>query len=411
MKRVLAQLAQDFRAYKMRFFFVVFGVAWGTIAIVLNMAFGVGVMVQIEKGLKGLGEHIGILWPGQTSVPYKGLGIGRRIRFVPEDAELLKEKIDIIEKASPEYIHWNQPIKYGEVLRNAKVCGVNPSYGMMRSIEAENGRFVNKLDVEKRRRGIFLGDEEKDKIFGPEEAVEKRVLLNGIPFTVIGVMKKKIQNNCYSGNDKNAVFIPFSTFKTMYGWLYINNMVYQPVSADLSKEAQEKISKVLGEKYKFDPEDKEALGTWDVAEQEKMTHKIGKGIEIFLSIVGAMTLLIAGAAIANIMYFIVDERTREVGVKRSVGATKSDILRQFLLESLLLSAIGGALGLFFSLSIVWFCSLIPEAGIFEFIGKPTMSYEIPIITVIVLLIISVISGYFPAKKAANLKPVECLRYE
>jgi putative ABC transport system permease protein len=411
MKRVLAQLAQDFRAYKMRFFFVVFGVAWGTIAIVLNMAFGVGVMVQIEKGLKGLGEHIGILWPGQTSVPYKGLGIGRRIRFVPEDAELLKEKIDIIEKASPEYIHWNQPIKYGEVLRNAKVCGVNPSYGMMRSIEAENGRFVNKLDVEKRRRVIFLGDEEKDKIFGPEEAVEKRVLLNGIPFTVIGVMKKKIQNNCYSGNDKNAVFIPFSTFKTMYGWLYINNMVYQPVSADLSKEAQEKISKVLGEKYKFDPEDKEALGTWDVAEQEKMTHKIGKGIEIFLSIVGAMTLLIAGAAIANIMYFIVDERTREVGVKRSVGATKSDILRQFLLESLLLSAIGGALGLFFSLSIVWFCSLIPEAGIFEFIGKPTMSYEIPIITVIVLLIISVISGYFPAKKAANLKPVECLRYE
>jgi putative ABC transport system permease protein len=411
MKRVLAQLAQDFRAYKMRFFFVVFGVAWGTIAIVLNMAFGVGVMVQIEKGLKGLGEHIGILWPGQTSVPYKGLGIGRRVRFVPEDAELLKERIDIIEKASPEYIHWNQPIKYGEVLRNAKVCGVNPSYGEMRSIEAENGRFVNKLDVEKRRRVIFLGDEEKDKIFGPEEAVGKRVLLNGIPFTVIGVMKKKIQNNCYSGNDKNAVFIPYSTFKTMYGWLYINNMVYQPVSADLSKEAQEKISKVLGEKYKFDPEDKEALGTWDVAEQEKMTHKIGKGIEIFLSLVGAMTLLIAGAAIANIMYFIVDERTREVGVKRSVGATKSDILRQFLLESLLLSAIGGALGLLFSLSIVWFCSLIPEAGIFEFIGKPTMSYEIPIMTVIVLLVISVISGYFPAKKAANLKPVECLRYE
>jgi putative ABC transport system permease protein len=411
MKRVLAQLAQDFRAYKMRFFFVVFGVAWGTIAIVLNMAFGVGVMVQIEKGLKGLGEHIGILWPGQTSVPYKGLGIGRRIRFVPEDAELLKERIDIIEKASPEYIHWNQPIKYGEVLRNAKVCGVNPSYGMMRSIEAENGRFVNKLDVEKRRRVIFLGDEEKEKIFGSKEAVGERVLLNGIPFTVIGVMKKKIQNNCYSGNDKNAVFIPYSTFKTMYGWLYINNMVYQPVSADLSKQAQEKISKVLGEKYKFDPQDKEALGTWDVAEQEKMTHKIAKGIEIFLSIVGAMTLLIAGAAIANIMYFIVDERTREVGVKRSVGATKSDILHQFLLESLLLSAIGGVLGLFFSLSIVWFCSFIPEAGIFEFIGKPTMSYEIPIITVIVLLIISVISGYFPAKKAANLKPVECLRYE
>jgi putative ABC transport system permease protein len=411
MKRVLIQLAQDFKAYRMRFLLVIFGVAWGTIAIVLNMAFGVGVMLQVKKGLQGLGEHIGILWPGQTSVPYKGLGIGRNIRFVPEDAELLKERIDIIEKASPEYIHWNRPIKYGEVLRNAKICGVNPSYGEMRSIEAGKGRFLNKLDVEKRRRVIFLGDEEKEKIFGAEDAVGKRILLNGIPFTVIGVMKGKIQHNCYSGNDENAVFIPYSTFKTMYGWLYIHDIVYKPISAHLSKEAQEEISRVLGEKYKFDPEDKEALGTWDVAESEKMMDKMTKGIEIFLSIVGAMTLLIAGAAIANIMYFIVDERTREIGIKRSVGATKSDILHQFLLESLLLSAIGGVVGLFFSFSIVWFCSFIPEVGVFEFIGKPTMSYEIPIITVIVLLVISMVSGYFPAKKAANLKPVECLRYE
>ncbi len=411
MKRVLTQLAQDFRAYKMRFFLVIFGVSWGTTAIVLNMAFGVGVMIQVKKGLQGLGEHIGILWPGQTSIPYKGLGIGRNIRFVPEDAELLKERIDIIEKASPEYINWNRPIKYGEMLRNAKVCGVNPSYGQMRSITAETGRFLNKLDIEKRRRVIFLGDEEKEKIFGAEDAVGKRVLLNGIPFTVIGVMKKKVQNNSYSGSDQHAVFIPYSTFKTMYGWLYINNMVYQPVSADLSKKAQEEISKVLGEKYKFDPQDKEALGTWDVAEQERMTHKAMKGIEYFLTIVGAMTLLIAGAAIANIMYFIVDERTREIGIKRSVGATRSDILRQFLFESLSLSAIGGILGLLFSFSLVWLCSFIPETGIFEFIGKPTLSLEIPIISVIVLLVISLFSGYFPAKKAANLRPVECLRYE
>ncbi len=411
MKKPFSHFFQDFKAYKIRFLLVVFGVGWGTITIVLLMSFGVGVMEQSKKGMRGLGENIGILWPGQTSIPYKGLGIGRNIRFVPEDAELLKEKIDIIEAVSPEYIHWGQTIRYGELLRKAKVCGVNSSYGMMRSIEAEKGRFLDKLDIEQRRRVIFLGNEEKEKVFGDEDAVGKRVLLNGIPFTVIGVMKKKIQHNNYSGNDQNAVFIPYSTFKTMYGWLYINNIVYRPISADLSKETQEEISKIFGEKYKFDPEDKEALGIWDVAEGEKMVDKIAKGMEIFLAMVGAMTLLIAGAAIANIMYFIVDERTREIGIKRSVGATKSDILRQFLLESLFLSAIGGALGLFFSLSLVWLCSFIPETGLFEFIGKPMMSYEIPIITVIVLLVISIFSGYFPAKKAANLKPVECLRYE
>jgi len=411
MKKTFSHFMQDFRAYKIRFLLVVFGVGWGTITIVLLMSFGVGVMEQSKKGMRGMGEHIAILWAGQTSVPYKGLGIGRNIRFVPEDAELLKERIDILEAASPEYIHWGQPIRYGEILRKAKVSGVNSSYGMMRSIVAEKGRFINKLDVEQRRRVIFLGDEEKEKVFGIEDAVGKRVLLNGTPFTVIGVMKKKIQNSNYSGNDQNAVFIPYSTFKTMYGWLYISNIVYKPISADLSKEAQKEIGKALGEKYKFDPEDKEALGTWDVTEGEKIVDKVAKGIEIFLAIVGAMTLLIAGAAIANIMYFIVDERTREIGIRRSVGATKADILRQFLLESLLLSTIGGALGLFFSISLVWLCSFIPETGMFEFIGKPMMSYEIPIITVIVLLVISIFSGYFPAKKAANLKPVECLRYE
>jgi putative ABC transport system permease protein len=411
MKKVFFHFIQDFRAYKIRFLLVLFGVAWGTTTIILLMGFGVGMMTGVQEGMSGMGEHIAILWAGQTSIPYKGLGIGRHIRFVPEDAELLREKIDIIEETSPEFITWGKPIRYKEMLRQAKISGVNPTYGKMRKLEPENGRFINKLDIEQRRRVIFLGNEEKAKVFGEQKAVGEKVLLNGVPFTVIGVLKEKAQSSSYSGSDEQAAFIPYTTFKVMYGRRYLNNMVYRPISPELAEEAQQKVYEVLSKKYKFDPNDKEALSFWDVTEMEEMMGKMTKAIEIFLALVGAMTLLIAGAAVANIMYFLIDERTKEIGIKRSVGATAEDILKQFFFESLILSSIGGVIGICFSSFILYLCSFIPRTGMLEFFGTPKLSPEIPIITFIILFIIAFFAGYFPAKKAASLNPVECLRYE
>ncbi len=411
MKKIFFHFFQDFRAYKIRFLLVLFGVAWGTTTIILLMGFGVGMMTGIQEGMSGMGEHIAILWAGQTSIPYKGLGIGRYIHFVPEDAKLLREKIDIIDEISPEYIAWGKPIKYKEMLRQAKISGVNPTYGKMRNLVPEDGRFINKLDVEQRRRIIFLGTEEKEKIFGERKAVGEKVLLNGIPFLVIGVLKEKIQMSSYSGSDEQAAFIPYTTFKVMYGRRYLNNIVYRPVSPELAEKAQKKVYEVLSKKYKFDPNDKEALSFWDVTETEAMMSKITKVIEIFLALVGAMTLLIAGAAVANIMYFLIDERTKEIGIKRSVGATAKDILKQFFIESLLLSSIGGIIGIGFSSFVLHLCSFIPRVGMLEFFGAPKLSPEIPLVTFIILLIISFFAGYFPAKKAASLNPVECLRYE
>jgi len=411
MKKTFSHFLQDFRAYKIRFLLVLFGVGWGTITIILLMGFGVGMMMGVQEGMSGMGEHIAILWAGQTSIPYEGLGIGRSIRFIPEDAELLKERIDIVDETSPEYIAWGRPIRYEEKLRQAKVHGVNPTYGKMRNLMPEKGRFINKLDIEQRRRVIFLGNEEKEKVFGEKKAVGEKVLLSGVPFTVIGVMKEKSQSSSYSGSDEQASFIPYTTYKVIYGRRYLNDIVYRPISPELAEKAQEEVYAVLSKKYKFDPNDKEALSFWDVTDTEEMIDKMTKGIEIFLALVGAMTLLIAGAAVANIMYFLVDERTKEIGIKRSVGASAKDILGQFFFESLLLSSIGGLVGIGFSSLILYLCSFIPRTGMFEFFGTPKMSPEIPVVTFIILLIISFFAGYFPAKKAASLNPVECLRYE
>ncbi len=411
MKKIFLQLLQDIRAYKMRFLLVIFGVAWGTITIVLLMGFGAGLMRQVQKGQEGMGKNIVILWGGQTSIPFKGLGIGRRISFRVEDVDLLKKRVREISTISPEYIRWGITTKYGDNLRETRANGVAPSYGEMRTLKAESGRFINKLDVAFRRRVVFLGDEAKARLLGAEDAVGKRILVSGIPFTVIGVLEKKIQNSAYSGMDNDAIFIPHSTFKTIYGYRYLNNIVYRPAVPENYLEVQDEVYKVLGDKFKFSPEDKEALSFWDLNEMEKVMEKIAIGIEAFLAIVGAMTLLIAGASVANIMYFIVDERIKEIGIRRSVGATGYDILTQFLSESLILSAIGGGIGLAISFFIIGLCSFIPETGIFEFIGKPIMSAEIPIVTFIILLVISVAAGYFPARKASKLNPVECLRYE
>jgi putative ABC transport system permease protein len=411
MRNLIPQLLQDIRVHRMRAFLAIFGMAWGTVTVVLLMGFGAGMGAQIRKGFKGLGEHIVILWPGETSKPYKGLGTGRRTRFTEDDVKLLKGRVKEISEISPEFITSNIPIRYGKNLVTSRVVGVYPSYSKLRTLSPGSGRFINRLDLDLRRRVIFLGNEVAERIFGKEEAAGKRLMVQGIPFTVIGVMHKKIQSSCYGGMDKDATFIPFSTFKTIFGHTYLNDIVYRPQDPQLSPRVKKEVCKVLGAKHKFDPEDKEALNFWDTTEMEKMTTKISTGIEIFLAIVGALTLMIAGAAVANVMYVIVDERTREIGIRKAVGATTHNILTRFLSETLILALSGGIIGLILSFLIVGICSFIPEVGALQYIGKPIIVPVIPIVTVIILLIISMLAGLFPARRAARLKPVECLRYE
>jgi putative ABC transport system permease protein len=227
-----------------------------------------------------------------------------------------------------------------------------------------------------------------------------------VPFQVIGVLIEKTQNSSYNTRDEYAAFIPATTFASFFGYKYINNMVVQAHDPFQNEFIQERILQVLGKKYKFNPADTEALHVWDTMEGERITHAVMIGFNIFLGIVGAFTLIVGGIGVSNIMNVVVEERTKEIGLKMALGAKKRFVLAQFLFETLLITLVGGAVGLFISYGLV---SIFPSTNIEEFIGKPTFSLTVGLVTVALLSFIGLISGWGPARRASNLHPVEALR--
>ena len=423
---------RDFRKQKKRITLTIVALCWGTISIMLLLGFGEGLHRQLSINGKGMGEGIAVLWPGQTSMPWKGLGKGRPIRFVPEDVDYLKHKIPELKEVGGEFHRWGVSVKYGDKIVSEHVNGLSPNYQEMRNhIAAAGGRMINDLDMKYKRRVVFLGNKLAERLFSDvppndenwfqqspgaakvaKEAIGKDILLNGIPFTVVGVQIHKMQMNSYSGMDADKASIPATTFEAIFGDPWLDNMIYMPHNVSRMKEVEKKVYEVLGEKYKFDPTDKRALGIWDVAENQKEMNNMLFGIKLFLGIIGGLTLLIAAVGVANIMYVSIKERTREIGIKMAVGARRSYILTQFLLEAVLITFTGGFLGMFISVAATEaFKRVDIESEVLAFMGRPTISLEIGFVVVAILGVMGIMAGLFPAMKAASVSPVESLRYE
>jgi putative ABC transport system permease protein len=283
---------------------------------------------------------------------------------------------------------------------------------MRRMYPAGGGRFLNKLDVAQERRVIFLGAKIAKDIFNDEYPVGKVLFADGVPFTVVGVMQEKLQTSMNNGPDDRRAIIPYTSFRTMYGNQYVNSIVVRPSDPGKQTMVKSEVYRVLGRKYRFDPSDERALGIWDFIEDEAINRKVGLGISIFLGSVGFLTLLIAGVGVANVMYVVVKERTKEIGIKMAIGARKGYILFQFVFEALLISFLGGFIGMMFSWGVVSLVRTIPaDDGPMQFLGRPILSLNIMLLTAGILALIGVLAGFFPARKAANVDPVESLRYE
>jgi putative ABC transport system permease protein len=403
----ISEFFADLRAQKMRSFLTMFGIIWGTVTVIVLVSFGLGFKKQSMANMHGMGESISVMFPNKTTKPYQGFGIGRQINLTEDAASIIAAKVRDVQSVCPEYIKMGTPVRYANNITNPGITGIYPIYEHMRNIIPEQGgRFIDTLDVAGRRRVAILGDKVKDYLFGDKEAVGKIVFVGQTPFTVIGVMQKKNQNSSYYMRDQDRIFIPAPTLTAIFGTPYITDLVYKASDASKTAEVEEEVRQALGNKYRFDPADKDAIFIWNTADFEKILLYITVGFTLFLGIIGSFTLGVAGLGVANIMFIVVRERVKEIGIKRAVGAKRSTILFQFFSETFMIIGLGAGIGFLVGWGIVSAMQLVPVK---DYIGTPEISLPVVLSTVSILAIIGLSAGMMPAKRAANLDVVECLR--
>ncbi|MDZ7808648.1 MAG: ABC transporter permease [Gracilimonas sp.] len=400
------ELFQNLNQQRLRSFLTIFGIMWGTATLILLLAFGMGFRDQTVLNMRGMGDQIAIMFGGQTTKPYEGYGIGRPIRYREQDAKLLKDEIAGIDVATPEYMR-SLEISNGDKRRTSSVGGVYPVYQELRNtFEVPGGRWLNQRDLDERRRVIFLGNRLAENLFGEEDPVGKLVMVSNTPFTVIGVLQEKIQNSSYSQQDRDRSFIPASTFSVMMGTEIINNILYTPADPALAPAIQDQVYEVMGRKHRFDPADKDAIGIWDTNEFWSFINIMFLGINGFLGLIGFFTLAVGGIGVANIMFVVVQERMKEIGIRRAAGARRHHIMAQFFLETFMIVGIGASAGYLIGWLLVEAMQNIP---IKEFVGTPYFSPEVGLIAFAVLGFVGFVSGLLPAWRASRLDVVECLR--
>ena len=401
-------------AHRLRTLLTMFGIAWGVVSIVLMVAAGEGLRVGQAKQAETLGRDIMIVFHGRTSLQAGGLRSGRLVHWVDSDIPYIQDEASDCQYAIPE-LEQND-VRSHTAFNSAAftVTGSTPEFAVIRSLAVSEGRFYDDDDLREARRVAFLGSDAKKQLFAGRPALGQFVYLNDMPFEVIGVMSSKKQDSSYDGWDINKVFIPFSAMRRDFpdkppGTPFtFDQLLVVPRDVEHHEACKGEIRRVLGRLHGFDAADKEACPIWDTVQEAQAFRTMTDGMKYFLGAVGVVTLFLGGLGVMNVMLVAVRERTREIGVRKAIGAPSHTILRQFFLEALLIALISGGAGLLLAFGI---CSLVDLLPMPEFFAGLLPTWQTGVLALVVLGTIAILSALYPARRAAAIDPIEALRHE
>jgi putative ABC transport system permease protein len=401
---------------KLRSFLTMFGIVWGITSVILLVGLGIGFNVDQQEHLRTIGTDIAIIFGGKTGAQAGGYAAGRDIHLTVDDAIAIQQQASLVKTVSPEIRRSVSEVSQWNAA-NRPVRGVWPEYQRFRSLTVEQGRLMSAQDEREGARVILLGAEANRQLFPGKPVIGQPLMVAGYRYTVIGVLAKKKQNGSYgSGPDNTQLFAPYSAMARDFppperpGVVrgYVNNIVVEPISPDLHEKALAQVTRIIAERHHYDPNDKEALWIWDTLQGSKFTERIFGVMTIFFGAVALLTLALGGIGVMNIMLVAVTERTREIGIRKALGATAIDIRRQFLVESAIITIVSGIAGLAIGVGLCLLLRLVPLP---DFVPHPVISPIAIIASLTTLTAITLLAGMYPALRAADLSPMECLRTE
>jgi len=430
MKEAFIQSLQNLRANKLRSFLTMFGILWGMVSVVVLSAMGEGFQVGNGQVMRELGKNIGILWGGRTSMQAGGERAGRVVFLTLDDARALAAESSMVSVVSPELSRGGVRVKSPYNAATTNINGVEPQYQDIRTIELEYGRQLTWKDEEQVTRVAILGFDMAEQLFGKRNVLNEVITFNGISYTVVGKMRKKNQDSNYSGPDNNKIFVPFATMARDMPRPDVKNGVLSDIIVtpkdwvvdrmpdvleartgriqDITWPLERDLRAILARRHGFDPDDRDAIAMWDTSLQTMMFGRMIDHMKTFFTIVGVVTLALGGIGVMNIMLIAVKERTREIGVRKALGATTSNIQRQFFLEGFFLTMLSGGSGMLLAVGLCALINLAPMPG--RFAGM-LLSWNMTLSSLALLVLVGVVTSTYPARRAAELPPVEALRFE